>query len=87
MDKKYSQIVLTLISSGVMALLMSGVMTIVNRGLVDGFISLWFRAFVISWLISFPASLIIIPQIKNLVEKMMVERSDEIASEITSVAA
>lgn len=82
-NEKYSQVVFTVISSGVMALLMSGVMTLVNRGLVDDFISLWVRAFLISWTVSFPASLIIIPQIRHLVERMTFEGREE----ITSVAA
>ncbi|KAF0248171.1 MAG: hypothetical protein FD167_2427 [bacterium] len=82
-NEKYSQIIFVLISSGVMALLMSGVMTLVNRGLVDDFISLWLRAFVISWVVSFPASSIIIPKIRHFVEQVTVEGKDE----ITSIAA
>lgn len=87
-NKSHSQIIFTLISSGVMALLMSGVMTLVNRGLVENFLGLWGNAFLISWVVSFPASMLIIPRVRSLVDQMTqaVEKLEG-SDEITSVAA
>ncbi|MEM3728844.1 MAG: DUF2798 domain-containing protein [Candidatus Bathyarchaeia archaeon] len=49
---------------------MSLVLTLINLGLVPDFPMRWFRAFLIGFAVSFPASLVIIPAVRRIVDRL-----------------
>ena len=52
--------------SGLMSLVVSGIATLRNAGLVEGVLSLWFGAWLLSWLIAFPVVLVAAPLTRRL---------------------
>lgn len=53
--------------SGMMSAVVSGIATLRNAGLVDGVLSLWSNAWLLSWLIAFPVVLVAAPVTRRLV--------------------
>jgi len=53
-----------------MSFAMSMVLTIINLGFVPDFLAKWFRAFLIGFAVSFPTSLVIIPLVRRIVNKL-----------------
>ncbi|MEM0356869.1 MAG: DUF2798 domain-containing protein [Candidatus Bathyarchaeia archaeon] len=49
---------------------MSLVLTLINLGLVPDFPTKWFRAFLIGFAVSFPTSLVIIPAVRRIVDRL-----------------
>lgn len=56
----------------VMALAMSFFMLVVNIGFVEGFFFIWVKSFLIGFSIALPIAIVIIPLIKNRLERMFV---------------
>ena len=71
-DKKYSIILYAVLMSLGMSFSMSLALTLVNVGF-DGFLEKWPRAFIIGFIVSLPASLIIIPIVRKIVDKLTLD--------------
>jgi len=53
-----------------MSFSMSIVLTLINLGFVSGFWEKWLRAFAIGFIVSFPTSVLIIPIVRRIVNKL-----------------
>ncbi|GGD48307.1 hypothetical protein GCM10011357_00280 [Lacimicrobium alkaliphilum] len=65
---KHSGWLFAFIMSGFMAFCMSGILTLINLGLVDNFIWLWLRAYVLAHLCAFPLVMLFAPFSRRIVE-------------------
>ncbi|MBN2964090.1 DUF2798 domain-containing protein [Sulfurospirillum sp. T05] len=65
--KRYEFLLFAFFMSLFMSFLMSGVITLINIGAVEGFLLLWFLAFVKAFLVAFPTILVVVPQVRKLV--------------------
>ena len=68
---RYAPIVFGFILSGLMSFLVSGISTIRAVGLGDGLFALWLGNWSASWMIAFPAVLIVAPLTRKLVSKLV----------------
>ena len=68
-DKIYSIIPFAVLMSLGMSFSMSLTLTLVNVGF-DGFLEKWPRAFIIGFIVSLPTSLIMIPIVRKIVNKL-----------------
>jgi hypothetical protein len=55
-----------------MSLVISGVLVLVNLGYTDTFITLWANAWWKAWIVAFPAVLVIIPNVRKIMTKIIV---------------
>lgn len=67
---KYLHQVQALLLSGFMSLIMSGAITFINLGLVDGFLGVWFHAWIVAYAIAFPTILLVFPLARRLAMKI-----------------
>ncbi|MFA6190743.1 MAG: DUF2798 domain-containing protein [Sulfurimonas sp.] len=67
---KYLHQVQALFLSGFMSLIMSGAISLINLGLVDGFVKMWFHAWIVAYAIAFPSVLIVFPLARKLAMKI-----------------
>lgn len=56
-----------------MSFFMSFIITLINLGLVDGFVFKWLGAFWKAFLIAFPTIFIVVPTVRRLVKKLLVQ--------------
>ena len=63
----YSHVFTALILSIFMSCVVSGISTLSSLGLVPDMPSAWMRAWGISWLIAFPALLVVLPVVRRVV--------------------
>lgn len=68
---RYSSIVFGLILSGLMSFLVSGISTLRVFGFSDGLFAQWIGAWLPSWLVAFPAVLIVAPITRRLVARLV----------------
>ena len=61
-----------LVLSGLMSLLVSGIATLRAVGLVDGVLALWMTNWLSSWVVAFPAVLVVAPLARRLVARLTV---------------
>ena len=54
-----------------MAFIMSGVLIFINLGLVNNFIHIWMKSFVIAFSVAFPTAIFITPIVQKIVKKVM----------------
>ncbi len=54
-----------------MAFIMSGVLIFINLGLVNNFIFIWMKSFIIAFLVAFPTAFFITPIVQKIVKKAM----------------
>ena len=59
------------LTSVVMSLIITFIITLVNEGVSLRFWELWIRGFAISSVLSIPISLVVIPLVRRLVDKMI----------------
>ena len=64
---RYAAILMPLILSLLMTFLVSGISTALNVGLSAQFLALWPKAWGFSWLVAFPALLVLLPFVRRLV--------------------
>lgn len=69
-SNKYLNQVQALLLSGFMSLLMSGIITFINLGFIDGFLTIWFQAWIVAYAIAFPTILLIFPFARKLAMKI-----------------
>lgn len=67
---KYLHQVQALLLSGFMSFIMSGAITFINLGLVDGFVKIWFHAWILAYAIAFPTILLVFPFARKLAMKI-----------------
>ncbi len=68
--RKYYGLLFGLLVSIIMSLIMSFVLTYINIGWQPHFLMIWLRAFGISFAVALPVSLIIVPVIRKLLDKI-----------------
>lgn len=68
---RFSPILFGFILSGLMSFLVSGISTLRAVGAVPDFFGLWFAAWVPSWMVAFPAVLVVAPITRRLVAKLV----------------
>ncbi|MGB3245999.1 MAG: DUF2798 domain-containing protein [Sulfitobacter sp.] len=68
---RFAPILFGFILSGLMSFMVSGIATLRAAGPVEGFTSLWISAWVPSWLVAFPAVLVVAPITRRLVAKLV----------------
>ena len=54
-----------------MAFIMSGVLIFINLGLVNNFIFIWMKSFIIAFTVAFPTAFFITPIVQKIVKKVM----------------
>jgi len=54
-----------------MAFIMSGVLIFINLGLVENFIFIWMKSFIIAFTVAFPTAFFITPIVQKIVKKVM----------------
>jgi hypothetical protein len=69
-NKKHAPLLFGLILSGLMSLLVSGISTLRAVGPVDGFVRLWFGAWLTAWAVAFPSVLLVAPLTRRLVDRL-----------------
>lgn len=69
-SSKYLNQVQALLLSGFMSFIMSGIITFINLGVVDAFISIWLKAWIVAYAIAFPTILLIFPFARKLALKI-----------------
>jgi len=67
---KYLHQVQAALLSGFMSFIMSGAITFINLGAVDGFIGIWFHAWLVAYAIAFPTILLVFPFARKLAMKL-----------------
>jgi hypothetical protein len=64
---RYAAVLLPLVLSTLMTCIVSGISTLKNVGLSDSFVRAWMSAWGVSWLIGFPALLLVLPIVRAVV--------------------
>lgn len=67
---KYNFLLMPLIVTFFMTCVVSGVSVLKSNGLSHEFIVDWVGAWMASWLVAFPALLVILPNVKKLLDKI-----------------
>jgi len=69
--KKYYSFLFALLVSIIMSLIMSFALTLINVGWQPHFFMIWLKAFGISFAVALPVSLIVVPLIRKLLDKII----------------
>ncbi len=64
---KYVHVVLPFVLSGIMTFIISGISTVNGVGLAPDLLQTWARAWVLSWMVSFPTLLMVLPAVRRIV--------------------
>ena len=70
--KKYSTILFAIFMALAMSFTISLILTIINTGIVPLFVEKWMRSFAIGFIVALPTSLIFVPIIRRIVDKLVV---------------
>jgi len=68
--RKYDGLLFALFVSIIMSLIMSFALTLINVGLIPNFFMIWLKSFGISFAVALPISLIIVPLIRKLLDRI-----------------
>lgn len=68
---RYARIVMPLILSCFMTFIVSFISTLIGVGWTDDVLSLWMGSWAVSWLIAFPAVLIMLPLARRLTSRIV----------------
>lgn len=69
-NKKYSGLIFGFLMSLLMALCISFALTWINAGLSHLFVGRWLKGSVLGFIVGFPVSLLVIPAVKKIVDRM-----------------
>lgn len=72
--KKYEFILFAFLMSMFMTILMSFVVTLINVGYSEIFFNQWLDAFMKSYVIAFPTVLIVVPIVRRVVKRLIVDQ-------------
>ena len=70
-SEKYRELLFATLTSVVMSLIITFIITLANEGASQRFWEFWFRGFAISSILSIPISLVVIPLVRRIVDKMI----------------
>jgi Protein of unknown function (DUF2798) len=73
--KKYYTLVFGVIMGSVMSVLTSLAVTIINIGIVHNFFEMWFGIFLTTFAIGFPMTIMIIPFVKNIADRITISET------------
>jgi hypothetical protein len=72
-SRKYYSVVFAVFVSLGMSFFMSLALTLINLGFVPDFHLIWLTGYAVSFLVSLPISLLLIPIVKRIVDKLTAE--------------
>lgn len=72
---RFNTVALPLVLSGLMSLIVSGVSTWRAVGVPANFLGLWLNAWAWSWLIAFPAVMVVLPIARRIVARVVEQPS------------
>ena len=72
-NKKYEFVLFAFLMAAFMAGFMSFIVTLINIGFVDGILWFWLEAYWKAFLIAFPTIFIVVPKVKYIVSKLVIE--------------
>lgn len=70
-NKKYEFVLFAFLMALFMAGFMSFIVTLINIGFVDGLLYIWFEAYWKAFLVAFPTILVVVPQVRKVVNKLI----------------
>ncbi len=73
--KRFEPILFAFIMSLFMSFFMSCIITFINLGLVDWFIVKWLGAFWKAFVIAFPTIFVVVPTVRKVVAKLVVQEN------------
>ena len=68
--RKYGEFLFAALTSVVMSFIITFIITLVNTGLAASFWSMWIRGFLVGSAVSIPISLLAIPVVRRIVDKL-----------------
>ena len=68
--RKYNGLLFAALTSVVMSLIITFILVLVNNGWTERFWEMWLRGFIVGSLVSIPISLVVIPAVKKMVDKL-----------------
>jgi hypothetical protein len=71
LPKRLEPIVFGLLLSGMMSCIVSGLSTFLAVGAVSDFLFLWMRAWFPSWMVAFPAVLVVAPIVRRILKSIV----------------
>ena len=69
--KKYEMVLFAFLMSLFMAGFMSFIVTLINIGFVNGLVWKWLEAYWKAFLVAFPTIMVVVPQVKKIVGKLI----------------
>jgi len=70
-DRKHSNLVFGFFLTFMMTFLVSGISTLLAIGLEPRFLLVWFQAWMSSWVVAFPAVLVVAPLTRRIVARLV----------------
>jgi len=67
--KRYAHVLFAFLMSMSMACIMSGILTALLVGFAD-FFTHWLHAFLLAWVIAFPAIMVVAPAVKKVADRL-----------------
>ena len=67
----YRELLFAMLTSVVMSFIITFIITLVNSGMSPQFWEFWIRGFAVSSVLSIPISLVVIPLVRRIVDKMI----------------
>ncbi len=71
--RRYYNLTLATLMSGLMALIIAFVLTLLSEGLGPSFILVWLRGFLASWATSLPVAVFVLPLVRRAIEPLFVD--------------
>jgi len=68
--RKYNGLLFAALTSVIMSLIITFILVLVNNGWTERFWEMWLRGFIVGSLVSIPISLVVIPLVKRMVDKL-----------------
>jgi len=72
-NRRYSGLLFGFLVSLGMTFFMSLVLTLINLGFVPEFLERWAKAFVVEFVVGLPTSLVIIPVVRRIVDRLTMD--------------
>ena len=71
--RRYYNLTLAALMSGLMSLIIAFVLTLLSEGLGSSFVGVWLRGFLASWATSLPVAVFVLPLVRRLIEPLFTE--------------
>ena len=73
LHRRYYNLTLATLMSGLMSLIIALVLTLLNEGLGASFVPVWLRGFFASWATSLPVAVFVLPLVRRLIEPLFAD--------------